>query len=269
MVEDNKSPGKPAPKQQAKGKKQKVEFDFQLPTIDPLSQMLTEPPGLGHVNGNLSYEELPEKVPYLCGSFTGWRYKQMQPLSEWCRQIDRDPPSALEIGKSKGVIRESVTSPQELTELELAHFKVIESDIRRQYNFQWMRYLPKYLKFQKPLLVNAAQFENIDEDLIYPQFSDSEDSETPPSSKHTEPDAEESSQRSGKKVVAPPEPDESKWDKIYVLPLFIRPGKHTYLIKYKDPKEKNQRQTIRETERVRRILDSEESDQIVLENAYA
>jgi hypothetical protein len=32
------------------------------------------------VNGNLPYEKLEEKVPYLTGSFTGWRYKKMIPL---------------------------------------------------------------------------------------------------------------------------------------------------------------------------------------------
>ena len=31
-------------------------------------------PGLGHVDGSASYDELEDKVPYICGSFTGWRY---------------------------------------------------------------------------------------------------------------------------------------------------------------------------------------------------
>jgi len=29
-------------------------------------------------------------------------------------------------------------------------------------------------------------------------------------------------------------PDENKWDIIYCLPLFAKPGKHTYMIKFKN-----------------------------------
>jgi len=32
------------------------------------------------VKGNLPYEELEDKIPYLAGSFSGWRYKKMIPL---------------------------------------------------------------------------------------------------------------------------------------------------------------------------------------------
>jgi hypothetical protein len=33
-------------------------------------------------------------------------------------------------------------------------------------------------------------------------------------------------------------PDESQWDIVYCLPIFLKPGRQTYLIKYKDTKEK-------------------------------
>ena len=36
----------------------------------------------------------------------------------------------------------------------------------------------------------------------------------------------------------PETPDESKWDILYGIPLFIKPGRHNYLIKYKNTKEK-------------------------------
>ena len=42
------------------------------PNIKPIKE---GEPGLGFVDGNLSYDELQDKVPYLAGSFTGWRYK--------------------------------------------------------------------------------------------------------------------------------------------------------------------------------------------------
>lgn len=31
-------------------------------------------PGLGHADGTVDYDELEDRVPYLSGSFTGWRY---------------------------------------------------------------------------------------------------------------------------------------------------------------------------------------------------
>lgn len=36
----------------------------------------------------------------------------------------------------------------------------------------------------------------------------------------------------------PQAPDESKWDIIYCLPFFAKPGRHTYMIKYKNSDEK-------------------------------
>jgi len=37
-----------------------------------------------------------------------------------------------------------------------------------------------------------------------------------------------------KEEPMPVPPDTSKWDIVYVLPIFVKPGKHTYLVKYKD-----------------------------------
>ena len=47
-------------------------------------------PGLGFVNGSLPYDELPDRVPYITGTFTGWRYKQMTPLHEFTKALDPD-----------------------------------------------------------------------------------------------------------------------------------------------------------------------------------
>ena len=35
-------------------------------------------------------------------------------------------------------------------------------------------------------------------------------------------------------------PDVSKFDKVFVLPVFCNPGKHNYMIKYKDVSEPRQ-----------------------------
>ena len=43
-----------------------------------------------------------------------------------------------------------------------------------------------------------------------------------------------------KKYPIPPLPDVNKFDKIYILPMFCKPGKHQYMIKYKDTREPGQ-----------------------------
>jgi len=45
-------------------------------------------PGIGFVRGDLPYDQLEEKLPYLAASFTGWRYKQMIPLHEFTKSLD-------------------------------------------------------------------------------------------------------------------------------------------------------------------------------------
>lgn len=34
--------------------------------------------------------------------------------------------------------------------------------------------------------------------------------------------------------VLPVPPDESKWDIVYCLPFFAKPGKHNYMVKFKN-----------------------------------
>lgn len=43
-----------------------------------------------------------------------------------------------------------------------------------------------------------------------------------------------------------------KWDIVYVLPFFARPGRHTYTIKYKNEKEPNQRRWLDHRNSLRR-----------------
>ena len=48
-----------------------------------------------------------------------------------------------------------------------------------------------------------------------------------------------------KKYPIPPLPDMNKFDKVYILPLFCKPGKHQYMIKYKDTKEPKQARLLK------------------------
>ena len=48
-----------------------------------------------------------------------------------------------------------------------------------------------------------------------------------------------------KKNPLPQLPNVTKFDKVFILPLFCRPGKHTYLVKYKDELERKQQHTLK------------------------
>ena len=44
-------------------------------------------------------------------------------------------------------------------------------------------------------------------------------------------------------------PNESEWDQIYVLPVYVKPGKHTYMIKFKNTQQPYQAQLIQQAEK--------------------
>ena len=41
-----------------------------------------------YTNTNVKYSALPDKVPFVCGSFTGWRYRRMIDLEEFNERFD-------------------------------------------------------------------------------------------------------------------------------------------------------------------------------------
>ena len=47
------------------------------------------------------------------------------------------------------------------------------------------------------------------------------------------------------KPPLPTVPDQDKFDKVYILPMFCKPGKHQYMIKYKDEDEFRQKHLIK------------------------
>ena len=64
--------------------------------------------GLGHVNGAVPYECLDDGVPYLAGSFTGWRYKKMERVFDICKTMNPDYVDAFIRCKESGRIRKKV-----------------------------------------------------------------------------------------------------------------------------------------------------------------
>ena len=78
--------------------------------------------GIGFENGNLPYESLKDKVPYIAGSFTGWRYKSMRPLHEWTREVDKQVIDPFEMAKKAGHIRHWAKEISDLSEKELIYY---------------------------------------------------------------------------------------------------------------------------------------------------
>jgi hypothetical protein len=74
-------------------------------------------PGLGFEKAAY-YSELDNRVPYITGSFTGWRYKKMMPLHEFTKSIDKSYVDAMQIGKDRGDIRSSVETEKDFNEYE-------------------------------------------------------------------------------------------------------------------------------------------------------
>ena len=138
--------------------------------------------------------------------------------------------------------------------------------------YQWKEKLIPHLNYRRPFLVNAQEFvKRPSEDgtlpidpytgeLKYPKGPEPELlSETSEEDQHEQQEeiveekevneillTEEERQRLKEEKEyrlanpLPDVPDASKFDKVFILPLFCKPGRHTYLIKYKDTKEYRQ-----------------------------
>ena len=82
--------------------------------------------GLGFTDGAKPYSDLEDQSPYICGSFTGWRYKKMMPLHEFSMILAKDEvQSTLEIAKWRTLVREEVTDVGELSRVERAYYDII------------------------------------------------------------------------------------------------------------------------------------------------
>lgn len=91
--------------------------------------------------------------------------------------------------------------------------------------------------YKQPYIINGSPFHSIDDeldkhlDLFNKEDLDIVDSSDEASKKVTTADVTDEFYVEDKR---PKPPDESKWDIVYCLPFFGRPGKHTYMIKFKN-----------------------------------
>lgn len=152
-----------------------------------------------------------------------------------------------------------------MNEREIAHVKVIETLERQRYRVQWAQFFKKYLDYKKPYLINGSYFEKIDDDLdILDQNGDgkielvvgTEDSESEKELLVVDKPKRKEKKRNADGETEPEEeplpvaPDESKWDIVYCLPFFAKPGKHSYMVKVKNTNEKNQKKQLKRRKRL-------------------
>jgi len=93
----------------------KVETVYKTTTVDEegvetVHEERKMEPGLGHVNGAVSYDELDDGVPYLAGSFTGWRYKKMERVHDICKSMNPEYVDTFTRCKNAARIRQKVMS---------------------------------------------------------------------------------------------------------------------------------------------------------------
>jgi hypothetical protein len=72
-------------------------FQLQIDKVD--MDNTNDDPGIGFVQGNVNYDKLEDKIPYITGSFTGWRYRKMIRLDQFTREIDKEFLEPIELGK--------------------------------------------------------------------------------------------------------------------------------------------------------------------------
>lgn len=105
-------------------------------------------------------------------------------------------------------------------------------------------------------MINGAAYHNIDDEIDLSLVKDKDGNYIPLES-DSEPEEQavpEQKKPIKKKQIdeeestkpRKPIPNEKKWDIIYCLPLFAKPGKHTYMIKFKNTKERGQKRLLQE-----------------------
>ena len=114
---------------------------------------------LVHENTNVKYRDLANQVPFICGSFTGWRYRKMISLEEFNMSLDQeDPVDPFEIACSWGKIRKKVQKRAKCNEYEEAYVKIAELDNKLRYTYSWRHFFAKYLRYKRPYCMNTHAF---------------------------------------------------------------------------------------------------------------
>jgi hypothetical protein len=77
-------------------------------------------------HGSAAYDDLDDKVPYLAGSFTGYQYRKMRSVYDFCSSVDEEANfDILEKAKANGTINRWAKSFDQLTPKEKRGYEEI------------------------------------------------------------------------------------------------------------------------------------------------
>ena len=173
-------------------------------------------------------------------------------------------------------------NPHEKRYIEIA---ILEEKLRNIYS--WRHFFNKNLRYKRPFTLNShLYYERPSKDGTLPEeelnfamgdvLSDtSDDSDgakeekketeepTVKFSAMTREELEAYKQAQAEKIrnPIPALPDVTKFEKVFILPMFLKPGKHNYMIKYKDTSEPRQahllKRIVKQEKRYRRVKNDE------------
>ena len=225
-------------------------------------------------NGGVKYSQLENQVPYICGSFTGWRYRKMFNLEDFNRRLEVEKVSPFDIAKEARKIRKNVTTIEKCNEYEHSWINYFAAQEKLRYIYDWRHFFKKYLRFKRPFVANGHFFYEkpswdgtVPEDLRDDDFftgakifeESSEDIDSEEERKKAQEEEEKKKEPPRKKLLSLEEreklkalelerkryplavvPNVDKFDKVFIMPIFTRPGKHHYMIKFKDTQDAEQ-----------------------------
>jgi len=90
---------------------------------------------IGFAAGHLPYEDLQDKVPYIAGDFTGWRYKRMLPLHEVCHRYDPNPRNFFEHAQDMKKIRRYADSIDDCNNVEKRWVEIYRMQEQLRYTY--------------------------------------------------------------------------------------------------------------------------------------
>jgi len=109
---------------------------------------------LVYENTNVKYSQLENQTPFVCGSFTGWRYRKMISLEEFNRRFE-EPVNAFDIACSQGRIRKRTTKLEQCNEYEKRYVEIAELEEKLRYTYAWRHFFAKNLRYKRPFIMNS------------------------------------------------------------------------------------------------------------------
>ncbi len=108
-------------------------------------------------NTNIKYSHQENQVPFVCGSFTGWRYRKMTLLEDFNRKYEEyvDP---FDIATSQGNIRKRTENRSQCNEREERYCEIAEIEEKLRFTYAWRHFFAQNLRYKRPFIMNSHLF---------------------------------------------------------------------------------------------------------------